>query len=54
MSIQLGQSTRAEHDLCITPDALLREQRREIMRQREHDYGKVRACISRGAISMFP
>src|SRR5262245_9914330 len=44
------EDTGAEHDLCITPDALFFEQRPEIMRQCEHDYGRVRACISRGAL----
>jgi hypothetical protein len=46
--------TRAEHDLCIPTDALLREQRRAIIRQGEHDCGKVRACLSRGTIALFP
>jgi hypothetical protein len=44
------EDTGAEHDLCITTDALLFEQRPEIMRKCEQAYGKVRACISRGVI----
>ena len=43
------EDTGAEHDLCITPNALLCEHRPEIMRKCEQAYGKVRACISRGA-----
>jgi hypothetical protein len=48
------EETRPEYDLCIPTDALFREQRRAIIRQGEHDCGKVRACLSRGAIAMFP
>ena len=47
------EETWAEHDLFIPTDASLFEQRPEIMRQGEQGYGKVRACINRGAIVMF-
>jgi len=44
------EETGAEHSLFITTYALLLERRPEIMRQGEQGYGKVRTCISRGAI----
>jgi hypothetical protein len=43
------EDTEAAHDPSITPDALLCEQRPEMMRKCEQAYSKVRACISRGA-----
>ena len=43
------EDMEAEHDLCIIPDAWLFAHRPDIMRKGEHAYGKVRACLSRGA-----